>query len=30
VAGKADSAEGIPVNKALSASEKQALLVLGR
>jgi hypothetical protein len=30
VAGKADSAEGIPVNKTLSASEKQALLVLGR
>jgi len=30
VAGKADSAEGTPVNKSLSASEKQALLVLGR
>lgn len=30
VAGKADSAEGIPVNKVLSASEKQAMLVLGR
>jgi hypothetical protein len=30
VAGKADSAEGIPVNKTLSASEKQAMLVLGR
>lgn len=30
VAGKADSADSKPVNKALSASEKQALLVLGR
>lgn len=30
VAGKADSADSKPVNKVLSASEKQALLVLGR
>ena len=30
VAGKADSADSKPVNKPLSASEKQAALVLGR
>jgi len=30
VGGKADSAEATPVNKRLSATEKQALLILGR
>lgn len=30
VAGKADSAESKPLNKALSTSEKQAIAVLGR
>ena len=29
VAGKADSAEATPINKRLSATEKQALLILG-
>ena len=30
VAGKADSAENTPVNNKLSASQRQAMLVLGR
>jgi len=30
VAGKADSAEAAPIDKTLSASERQAMAVLGR